>query len=268
MGTNLDRYKKDLATLIKRGCQLLDAMYAEHLPGAFDEAVKAEGSEPEDVREKLPDFSTDYQAWYSEAKALLKQLLPDRLDDFVRHYEKPKSRKEVGFENYTIADALQGLIITHYARKDPIVSPKSAIPHFQQQLYMVKAMAARFESSLFDIRQIVQADLFDSELDAARELLKRGFVRAAGAVAGVVLERHLKQVVSNHNIVTRKATPTIGDLNDLLKRSDVIDVPEWRRIQRLADLRNLCDHEKHREPTKEEAGDLIDGTDKVLKTLF
>ena len=44
---------------------------------------------------------------------------------------------------------------------------------------------------MFDIRQLVQADLFDSELDAADELGKKKFTRAAGALAGVVLERHL-----------------------------------------------------------------------------
>jgi hypothetical protein len=54
----------------------------------------------------------------------------------------------------------------------------------QQQLAILKAVKARFESSLFDIRQLVQSDLFDSELDAAKELAKHGFARAAGALAG------------------------------------------------------------------------------------
>ena len=44
------------------------------------------------------------------------------------------------------------------------------IPQFDQQLAILGAVRARFESSLFDIRQLVQADLFDSELDAAGEL--------------------------------------------------------------------------------------------------
>jgi len=52
----------------------------------------------------------------------------------------------------------------------------------------IKVVKERFESSLFDIRQLVQADLFDSELEAAEELAKNRFSRAAGAVAGVVLD--------------------------------------------------------------------------------
>jgi hypothetical protein len=126
----------------------------------------------------------------------------------------------------------------------------------------------RFESSLFDIRQLVQADLFDSELDAARELGKHKFTRAAGALAGVVLERHLAQVCDNHNIKMTKKAPNIADLNNALKEASVIDVPQWRFIQHLADIRNLCDHDKKSEPTVEQVDDLIAGVMKVTKTLF
>jgi hypothetical protein len=115
---------------------------------------------------------------------------------------------------------------------------------------------------------MVQADLFDSELDAGRELLKKGFLRAAGVVAGIVLEKHLSQVCDKHGIVVRKQHPTISDLNDLLKNNNIIEVETWRFIQRLGDLRNLCAHNKDREPAKVEVGDLIDRADKAIKTLF
>ena len=110
--------------------------------------------------------------------------------------------------------------------------------------------------------------MFDSELDAARELAKKGFLRAAGALAGVILERHLSQVADNHKVSSSKAHPTISDFNDMLKKANIYEVPEWRQIQRLGDLRNLCDHDKKREPSKEEIDELVAGVDKVTKTLF
>ena len=139
---------------------------------------------------------------------------------------------------------------------------------FRIQLEILQSANVRFKTSLFNIQQILQADLFDSELDAARELLKNGFLRGSGAIAGVVLEKHLGQVSANHQITTRRKNPSISDWNDLLKNAGVIDEPTWRFIQRLSDLRNMCDHSKDRDPTKDEVQELIDGSEKTVKTLF
>ena len=139
---------------------------------------------------------------------------------------------------------------------------------FENQLGIVRAAKIRFESSLFDIKQLVQADLFDFELDTSRELNKRGFTRGAGAIAGVVLESHLSQVCENHKIKVRKKNPTINDFNQPLKDNNVIEMKDWRFIQHLADLRNLCDHKKKKEPTKEDIEELINGVDKITKTIF
>ena len=265
MPNNLDKYKKDLEKLSKKGNLLLMAIQHECFPEQVEEAM---GEKAEELVKTFPRFSDEYQAWYSEAKVVIKQLLPDRLDDFVRHYEKPKSRKQISYENYRIEDYLQGLSVTRGWEKEKVVGPDAAIPQFQQQMAILKSVSARFESSLFDIQQLVQADLFDSELEAAVDLIKHGFLRAAGAIAGVVLEKHLAQVALNHNIKTRKKHPTISDFNDLLKNGGVLDVPTWRNIQRLGDIRNLCDHNKDREPTKDEVEELVNGVEKITKTLF
>jgi hypothetical protein len=34
----------------------------------------------------------------------------------------------------------------------------------------------------------------------------------------------------------------------------------------LGDIRNLCGHDKHREPTADEVEELIEGTERILKT--
>jgi hypothetical protein len=157
--------------------------------------------------DRLPKLKENYQPWYTEVRALLKQVLPDRLTDFAAHYEKPKNRKSISYENYRIEDYMQGLRVTFGA--DTRADPTAAMPHLQQQIAILNSAVARFESSLFEIKQLVQADLLDSEVEAARELLKHRFTRAAGAVAGVVLERHLVQVCENHAVKVTKKNPSL-----------------------------------------------------------
>jgi len=269
MISNLERYKKDLDSLLSEGESLLNALQFECWPDEFKkELKKAYGDKAEEKLKALPSFAFKYQSWYSESKALIRQLLPDRLDDFTRHYEKPKPRKDITYENYRIEDSLQGLSVTRGWDKEKVVGMDAAVPHMKQQLAILISVRKRFESSLFDIRQLVQADLFDSELQIAEELAKKKFTRAAGALAGVVLERHLSQVCENHKIPLGKKNPTLSDYNEALKKADVIDVPEWRRNQHLADIRNLCDHSKKDEPTVEQVNDLISGTGRLTKTLF
>ena len=269
MTTNLDRFKKDLETLLELGRQLEMAMQYEAVPNEFKAAASKElKSTAEEYINKLPSFSSQYQRWYSESIALLRQLLPDRVADFVRHYEKPKARKDITFENYRIEDFLQGLTITRGYAKEVVVNSSAAIPQFRQQLAMLNAAKARFESSLFEIRQLVQADLLDSELEAAEVLAKHKFTRAAGALAGVVLERHLSQVCTDRKLSTGKKNPTIGDFNEALKAGGAIDLPQWRFVQHLADIRNLCDHSRLPEPTGDQVADLLAGAKKVTKTVY
>lgn len=269
MPSNLDRFKSDLSRLTKLGGQLELAMQLDCYPEQVKAALKKQLKEKADEYIKdLPSFASAYQRWYSEALTVVRQLLPDRLTDFTRHYEKPKTRKDITYENYRVEDYLQGLQVTRGYDKEKVVGKDAAIPQFQQQLAILNAAEARFESSLFDIRQLVQADLLDSELEAAEHLAKFKFFRAAGAVAGVVLERHLATVCDNHKVSIAKKNPTIADFNEALKAAAAIDLPQWRFIQHLADLRNMCDHARTPDPTSEQIGDLVAGVKKITKTVF
>jgi hypothetical protein len=186
MASNLDRYRADLDRLIERGGMLQNAMSNETAPDQFRKlALKQFGkqADADNYISKLPSFKAEYQGWYSEALALLRQLLPDRVEDFAAYYERPKARKSLDHGTYVIRDYLDGL-----QSGNGRTTRSAAYPKFEQQLSIVNACKARFDSSLFDIRQIVQADLFDSEIDGARSLAKHGFGRAAGASLGSYLK--------------------------------------------------------------------------------
>ena len=263
METNLTKYKNDIDSLIERGSKLYDGLLYElrdDLGGSYKKISKERKEEIEKCV-----FKSKYNEWYNESIALIKQLIPERLTDFQSYYKLEK-RKEITYTTYTISDYLIGVQISRLG--EVIVSRTSVIHKFEQQYYIVKSLRNRFESSLYDIKQLLQADVFDSEIDSAKELCKKGFYRAAGAICGVVIEKHLSEVCTQHQIKVAKKNPGINDYNELLKSNNVIDIPVWRNIQRLADLRNMCDHHKDVEPAKDNIEELIVGTDKMLKTIF
>ena len=83
-----------------------------------------------------------------------------------------------------------------------------------------------------------------------------------------MLERHLARIAAKHSLKSRKSAPTINDLNQVLKDNDIIDIATWRFVQHLGDLRNLCDHDKGPDPTKDQIDDLIAGVSKIVKTIL
>ncbi|SMC00219.1 conserved hypothetical protein [Hymenobacter roseosalivarius DSM 11622] len=203
---NIEKYKTDLKILMEKGDNTDISMkyqcYPENIEVQIKDTFKDDKKSKEYIKKIIP-FKDEYQSWYSESLVIIKQLLPDRLSDFIKLFEKPKTRKAIEYGNYVIEDFLQNLIVTTSYREKK-VGPEAAISQFEQQLNILKSVERRFESSLFDIKQLVQADLFDSELDAAKELNKNKFSRGAGAVAGVVLEKHLAQLLINHNLKISK----------------------------------------------------------------
>lgn len=262
--TNIsEQIKKELAALIQEGSKILLAEYDQK--SRRDKKKAKEGN----TAKALPTIIS-YQSWYSRSLPVVKQLIPERYQEFQEQYKLEKRKgKEISFLTYTISDYLIGLRITRGWEKEEVVNPLSAFTSkFQHQIAILMSAQGRIDSILADVQGILQAELFDNELQAAQELRKKGHLRAAGALAGVTLESHLSKISTNHGLKLRKKDPTISDLNDALKNKDIYDVPNWRFIQRLGDIRNLCVHAKDREPTEDEVDELIKGVQKVIKTLF
>ena len=269
MSERTKKFEEKLDDLIRRG-ELLDVAikydcYPEEIKQQLEYIFGKE--EAKEYIKLLPNFKREYQSWYSESLALVKQVLPDRISDFSSYYEHPRVRKDITSLNYMIRDYLQGLRITG-VMGDIVADGSAAIPEFEQQLNIVRAAKRSLESILIDLTSILQADLFDSEIDGTRALAKAGFLRPAGVICGVVIEKHLRHVCDTHGIKIIKKRPTISDFNDKLKDGNIILVSQWRFIQHLADLRNLCSHLRERDPTDEDVEDLISGTEKILKTVF
>ena len=224
MGFDVETVKTDLKRLLKQGNQLyLSLAYSTESGAKTEETKKYLEKNGVDVK-KFPDFQTEYEVWYSEALQYIKTFIPDRTNDFVALYKNEK-RKELTFASYTISDAIIGLCATRAG--EVVVNNRAAVPKMRQQVSILESALKLVDSVIYSIQFSVRAELFDSELIAANELLKAGFLRASGAMCGVILEKHLSEVCTKHTISLRKKSPTINDYNEELKNAGVIDLPTW-----------------------------------------
>ena len=223
------------------------------------ETVPKAGTEADKKNPRLTGILVhDYQNWYSKALAVIRTILPERLAEFEDQYRAPK-RKELNYLTYTISDFL--LNVSSIQVNNPY---GKFMTKFQHQLTILYSALERSRSTLDSIEGALQYELFENEIAAAEDLLKKGHRRASGALVGVTLEAHLAKVAEVRGLSVAKKHPTIADLNDPLRTAAVIDLPMWRLIQRLADIRNLCVHSKERDPTAGEVADLIAGVKKVV----
>lgn len=103
------------------------------------------------------------------------------------------------------------------------------------------------------------------ELATAHELLTLHQLRAAGAVAGVALELHLKYIACVHNLDVRPYA-TIAYVQDQLRHAGVLTRAECRLIGKFAAIRNQCVHARP-EPLRRAAVEkLIRGVAQLMQT--
>jgi hypothetical protein len=219
------------------------------------------------AKDNNKNFSTlKYQSWYTKSLNIVKQLCPERFNEFISYY-RIENRKEINLENYSINDYLRNIYIERMG-VSTFNTENVFIKKLSFQVLILLSVKEKTDFLLSDIKGVLKADLLDNEIKKANELLKNNYIRASGVILGVVLESHLKNICENHNLKISKKSPTLSDFNDIIKSNEIIDVPNWRWLQRLGDIRNLCAHAKDREPTKDEVLELLDGTKKVITTIF
>ena len=214
------------------------------------------------------DFGIKYQDWYTRALQVVRALAPDRLDEFVGYYLADPKRKTYCSSTYVIQDYVMGDGAATNGYDRPLWDVHAVtVSRVTSQCQILISLQSRIDGVLSDVTGALFADLQDHELESARQLLGIN-IRAAGVLAGVVLERHLQQVASNHKVTIKKKDPTLSDLNDPLRTGGVYDMPTWRKIQLLGDIRNLCAHRKGTDPTKEQVEELISGVNSIIKAVF
>lgn len=226
----------------------------------YIDAKEADKMCPEYANNKKQEpFVLEYQLWYTKASLIVKDFLLERYDEFKKMYLPGENRTAVTRLNYAIKDFLNEYYITS---KDQCIL--LAFNNLKAQIAILVGAKEIITSNISDLKSLLQFELFDNEIDAAENLLKNGYLRPSGAICGIVLERHLKNLCNSKNIAITKANPCINDLTDLLYKNSAIDVTNKKLLVYLSDIRNKCDHDKGVEPKNEEITDLINGTKRII----
>jgi len=110
------------------------------------------------------------------------------------------------------------------------------------------------------VRNLVQAEVFDSELEQAGELLSSGYAQAAAVVAGVVLETTLRELCDRRQIPHGK----LDKMNADLAKAGAYNVLVQKRITSLAAIRNSAAHGKIAEFTSSDVVAMLEDVRRLL----
>jgi hypothetical protein len=229
-----------------------------------------------------------YQAWYTKALRVISQLYPERSDDFQTHYREllalqrptpssPWYRKALRVMHKLTAwrsqDAKDHARERHYSARPgssetgrqtcmgmTIMPNGEMIPsvrltflaHFSQQLRILSSVRDGLAYVLADLHSTLYSDVEHHVLTTVYTLSQHGHHRAAGALAGVLLEIHLAHVAAKYRVAMGAKAPDITMLNTALKHGGIYDGEIWRSIQRLGAIRDDWVDGARRDPTVDE----------------
>src|SRR5208282_3862039 len=199
----------------------------------------------EDIKDII-EFRTVYQRWDTQSLKIVQTLASDKYDEFVNYFLNNPNRKLL---DASIQDYIRGIGQARdgYTDELPFDPQELARIRFLNQLQVLDELSYRLDTLMADVENHLFAELQDKELEAAKALQPVS-LRAAGALAGVVLQRHLQKVAANHTVTIPKPETTIRDLNDPLKQRNAYDFATWRKIQLLGDLHHLCSEQRNGNP--------------------
>lgn len=110
---------------------------------------------------------------------------------------------------------------------------------------------------VFDLKVLVEAELFDDFLSQANYLLKQGFYVPAASLTGAVLEDYLRKLCDRHNVSYDEDDTNINKLNSELRKKDVYSKLISKEIIAKADIRNNADHGKFEKFNNSDVKDMI-----------
>lgn len=113
---------------------------------------------------------------------------------------------------------------------------------------------------LSSVRNLVQAEVFSTELEQARELLSAGYRLPAAVICGVVLETNLRSLCEARSLSIGK----MDKMNADLAKAGQYNLLVQKRITALAAIRNSAAHGKSTEFDDADVRSMIEEIEKLI----
>ena len=154
------------------------------------------------------------------------------------------------YQNFSSIGGKQGLSYSPVRRGQGILT--AALSDFEQ-------------GYLFDVRRLIESEVFADFLEQARELLHTGYKGPAALVAGCVIEDGLRRLCVRHDLSVPK-NPKLDFMNAELAKAGVYNKLSQKRITAIADIRNNAAHGKWEEFTVDDVTDMIEWITRFMET--
>ena len=119
------------------------------------------------------------------------------------------------------------------------VSYGGFILFFQDLRSVFDAVKEDFESGyLISFESLIQADVFDSELEQAEILFKKGYLTASAVIAGVVIETTIRKLCDKNKIPHN----SFDKMNSDLVKVGIYSKLDQKRLIAWYDIRNSAAH--------------------------
>lgn len=216
-------------------------------------------------REQQRAIISRYEVWFNASAALVYQYLPNRWDDFAVVYPYIKSILEC---ESVMPHAAGKRFDEEYRTQQHRRFSQS----FDRQVDMLLSVPEVVMTKALHLRRLVVNEMVSTDLEHAERMLEAGggepVVRAAGVIAGVALEKHLKLVADEHNGQCSAAEDEISYDDDdgiaemarKLGRMNLLEPTELAMFERLHAICHNCSCAPEKEgeaPTHEDVAFLV-----------
>ena len=233
------KIRKRLDELVKLGQEILDTGH----PGSY--------SPPE----QSPDWRTrglpgsNRQGFYT-AGSIDKQLATQWVTSSLNLLTRVFGKSSIHYQKFN-------QYCHHINRSD-----------ISQALGVLQAAKDDYENgALFDIKILIEADLFDDFLEQADQLLQKGYYQLAAVIVGCVLEDGLRKLCDKYKISLPDRPPLNGMNIDLAKKG-IYTKSVQKQITFFAGLRNDATHGKWNAFDKTHVEDMLKGVRDFMEKHF